>query len=595
MTAVSILKRSLVLPATLASVLVLPLLLPACTVYPDGTGGVYVTGNNVQVPSLYGLDANAAAYRLRQYRLYRGEVRYTDSRRVRQVVVAQNPEAGTPVPAWSYVSYTLGPESAVPSHPHTLTVPNLAGMTEEQVEAALERAGLVLGGVSWQPAAQAWGTVISQNPRAGTAVRRGAEVSVAFSSGPQTQTLEVPLVLRMELEDAKDRLARHGLHLGEVNYTYSSGVGEGTVLSQEPAAGRFVPQGTAVDLTVARRRHSRVIAVPNLVGLSRFKAEHHLEFLGLRLGAVREEAATDVPEGEVVSQSPAPGIPVPRGTEVSIRVAGRNVAVAVPNVVGTTVEAAKRILLASGLDLGSVGKQRVSGRAGRILNQNPRAGSRVARGSRVNIVVAVAPAGRAVPSVIGYSLDEARRILEREGFRTGSLSRTDPGPGGAENNTVLSQDPAAGTHRSANSPVNLTIAWHERQSVRVPRVRGRRYREALEVLSSHRLKVGRVDHRETSHSHVGRILQQDPSPNSRVWEGTAVHLVVGVEKKKKMVLVPPCLLLSESKAVDVIKSKGLKPKVQEVGGIPRGRVIFQFPPPGTPVEKGSEVRIQVAK
>ncbi len=69
------------------------------------------------------------------------------------------------------------------------TVPDLAGMTAQQAKSALDQAGLKLKS-SGNPAADA--TVESQNPAAGTAVKRGTEVTVTYKNAPGPGGVVVP-------------------------------------------------------------------------------------------------------------------------------------------------------------------------------------------------------------------------------------------------------------------------------------------------------------------------------------------------------------------------------------------------------------------
>jgi beta-lactam-binding protein with PASTA domain len=555
--------------------------------------GVIVTGGNVQVPSLIGLDGRSAAHRLRQYRLNAGEVRYTADRRLAQVVVAQNPPAGTQVAVGSYVSYTLGLQGAPP--PQETIVPNLVGMSEDQAKAALQRIGLTLGPVEWKHASQASGTVISQNPVSNSRVAPGAPVSFVLSAGPEIRMIPVPSVVGLALASAELQLTTFGLRVGTISKAFSDRVPVNSVISQDPQAGARIEEGGAVNLVIAAQRPRPRVRVPNLVGLQKNQAIEMLRRSGLSVGTIEAVPSAAHPVGQVMEQVPAARTNVFRGSAVNLTVSDGPRMVLVPNLVNMTIQAATQVLQNAGLHLGTVGKQIVPGGTGLILNHNPGAGYRVAEGTAVNVTLGVAPAGLPVPGVIGLSLDQARTSLTQAGLQMGTITRRDPGPAAIENNTVLDQSPATGSYLPRGGRGNVTIAWHDPKSVRVPNLRGLRYRDAIQQLSNKRLKVGRVDHRTVTGAQVGKVSDQNPSANTRVWEGTSVNLVVGVKKREKLVHVPACLLLSENRAVKLIKSKGLVPKVNKVAGIPRGRVIFQFPPPATPVKRGSEVRIHVTR
>ena len=66
----------------------------------------------------------------------------------------------------------------------TVAVPNLIGQTRGEASSTLNAAGLQLGSVTEEPAAQAAGTVIRSDPGAGTDVERNSQVNLVLSTGP---------------------------------------------------------------------------------------------------------------------------------------------------------------------------------------------------------------------------------------------------------------------------------------------------------------------------------------------------------------------------------------------------------------------------
>ena len=72
----------------------------------------------------------------------------------------------------------------VSSGADTVSVPRLIGQTRDEARATLEAAGLQLGQVTEEPAAQAAGTVIRSDPPASTDWARGDQVDIVLSTGP---------------------------------------------------------------------------------------------------------------------------------------------------------------------------------------------------------------------------------------------------------------------------------------------------------------------------------------------------------------------------------------------------------------------------
>jgi|CXWL01.1.fsa_nt_gi beta-lactam-binding protein with PASTA domain len=159
-------------------------------------------------------------------------------------VISQNPAAGAGVASGSAV------DLVVSSGPALITVPNVVDQPQVAAETAITGAGLVVGTVTPQssntvPA----GSVISQNPAVGTSVASGTGVDLVVSSGPALIT--VPNVIGQTQAAADTALTTAGLVVGTVTTASSATVPNGSVISQNPAAGAGVASGSAVDLVVS--------------------------------------------------------------------------------------------------------------------------------------------------------------------------------------------------------------------------------------------------------------------------------------------------------------------------------------------------------
>jgi serine/threonine-protein kinase len=92
-------------------------------------------------------------------------------------VISQNPGAGTTVVAGSAISLVVstGP----------VAVPNVVNMTEAAATTAISFAGLAVGTINRESSASVpSGSVIRQNPAAGTNVAAGSAVALVISTGP---------------------------------------------------------------------------------------------------------------------------------------------------------------------------------------------------------------------------------------------------------------------------------------------------------------------------------------------------------------------------------------------------------------------------
>ena len=126
--------------------------------------------------------------------------------------------------------------------------------------------------------------------------------------------------------------------------------------------------------------------------------------------------------------------------------------VTVPNVVGSSEADAVATLGDAKLD--STATTAASGTdAGIVIAQDPTAGTEVAEGSTVTIVVSSGPAKVTVPDVVG--LDEKTaiaRLTEARFSPSVATKQTSTGVG-----TVLSQDPAGGTQADPGTSVTIVV------------------------------------------------------------------------------------------------------------------------------------------
>ena len=134
-----------------------------------------------------------------------------------------------------------------------IAVPNLMGMTEEGAVTSLKQAGLKVGTVvSEQSDKGPAGTVIAQDPAAGTKIAEGSLVALTLSGGASpspSPSVEVPDVLGLQQADAAQKLTAAGLAVVVVSEPSLTAAGE--VVSQAPTGGVIAARGTTVTITVS--------------------------------------------------------------------------------------------------------------------------------------------------------------------------------------------------------------------------------------------------------------------------------------------------------------------------------------------------------
>ena len=183
-------------------------------------------------------------------------------------------------------------------------VPELVGLSELQAERALAEEQLRLSKASeqWSPDVPR-GFVMSQDPPAGSTVKRGRRVSVIVSLGAQGTS--VPLVTGETMRQAQAVIEGAGLRVGRVARAWSDEVGRDLVLGSDPPGETLVDQETAVNLLVSLGPTPRSYVLPDLRGQEATTVARSLREEGFAV-ALREGGPRS-PDGAVSDQQPAPG------------------------------------------------------------------------------------------------------------------------------------------------------------------------------------------------------------------------------------------------------------------------------------------------
>jgi serine/threonine-protein kinase len=166
-----------------------------------------------------------------------------------------------------------------------------------------------------------------------------------------------------------------------------------------------------------------------------------------------------VARGEVIGTSPEGGTSVRRGTTVTLIVSRGRERVAVPDVVGQTQADAEAALQNAGLAASVSQREDGTVAAGTVLAQDPAAGTSVALGRTVALVVATAPAAVPVPGVIDQAEDDAVAALEDAGFRVRVRATDADTP--EEDGVVTDQNPDPDTAAAPGSRVTITVGRFE--------------------------------------------------------------------------------------------------------------------------------------
>jgi serine/threonine-protein kinase len=229
--------------------------------------------------------------------------------------------------------------------------------------------------------------VIDQDPNAEEKADKGSTVTLEVSDGPGT--VRIPTVRGLTQAQAIKQLNKADIKV-TVDQRSSSDIEKGLAIRTVPPAGDVVDRGERIQLLVSSGPEQ--IEVPDVTGLSRDSAEQLITDAGLEPAV--EESESDKPENEVISQNPAGGTKVDRGSRVTITVSKGIEKVEVPNVEGLSPRDATASLRSAGLVVVQR-KQDVtdSSQDGVVIDQHPPPGSQIDKGKQVVIVVGVLISG----------------------------------------------------------------------------------------------------------------------------------------------------------------------------------------------------------
>ncbi|WP_407541184.1 PASTA domain-containing protein [Deinococcus radiomollis] len=163
------------------------------------------------------------------------------------------------------------------------------------------------------------GTVIAQDPPAGTSLPAGRQVTLTVNNPPP---LQVPRLDDLSADQVAVALAENRLTRGQVltvDGTFS-GTPKGRVIAQLPAPGATAQRGDPVTLLISGGVGSKQTWLPPLTGLSFDDARDLVRRAGLVVSSVKRQDSS-ARENTVLTQSPAPYAKVDVGSPVTLTVA----------------------------------------------------------------------------------------------------------------------------------------------------------------------------------------------------------------------------------------------------------------------------------
>ncbi|MFC4530975.1 Stk1 family PASTA domain-containing Ser/Thr kinase [Sphaerisporangium dianthi] len=215
--------------------------------------------------------------------------------------------------------------------------------------------------------------------------------------------------------------------------------------------GAFIGIGYAFLSSDGGQEAATQVSIPLVKNQTEDAAKAKLESLGLKVEVV-QEFNSDVDKGTVIGTEPAAGQQVAKGATVQLKVSKGVKQVAVPDVIGSTVEEATQTLEAGKLNVQVVSVVSAKEQE-KVFQTKPAAGEKVDEGAIVKIYVPKTQTD--VPDVTGQTVKDATATLKGAGFkvRVNEQTSTDVPQG-----SVISQSPRPGSKLTPGMTITLVVS-----------------------------------------------------------------------------------------------------------------------------------------
>lgn len=269
----------------------------------------------------------------------------------------------------------------------------------------------------------------------------------------------VPNVVGATQSEALTELQQAGFRV-EVRNEASDEFEEGRVIRTEPGPETMLPNGSLVFVYVSAGTEPGV--VPTLVGLTEEEATLAIEEAGFELGTVTTRPDAEAPAGEVIEQSPVAGVELTPGAAINIVVSEGPEDFALPDLEGLADDDALSQLSDLGLEWTITTETSTEFEAETVIRTDPVAGSLVAPGDTITVVVSRGPPPVTVPDVFGTTIDAATTTLNQVGLlieveENTTIPVDDPNL----HQRIVQQNPSAGTQVQAGITVVVTLGRFE--------------------------------------------------------------------------------------------------------------------------------------
>lgn len=264
--------------------------------------------------------------------------------------------------------------------------------------------------------------------------------------------IEVPDLLGMTEDEAAEALKKQNLGYKVIGTESSSKYAEGQVCNQSPKSGKKVTENSTIKITISSGEGSK--SIPNVIGATEADATNSLQAAGYKVNVSYGHSST-VAAGQVISQSPDSSQKGQAGDTITISVSQGPDEIDMPNVVGSTKDAAVAELQSKGFTV-TINEEDKPEAAGTVVGQNPVAGTKLSSGSAVIIAISTGHVQVTAPDVRGMDPKTAVDTLKAAGFN-GEMKQELRDEAEGENGKVISTTLIPGTQYPSNTGITIYV------------------------------------------------------------------------------------------------------------------------------------------
>lgn len=201
------------------------------------------------------------------------------------------------------------------------------------------------------------------------------------------------------------------------------------------------------------------VVVPDIVGKDINEANKELDKLKLSMDVKEKQFSDEFEKDEIIFQEPGKGQKVKEGRHIEVILSLGSEKIKVPDVEGKELADAEIIIRNEGFEIGKVDKTYDDKyKEGFIISQEPRAGTRVAKNSKIDLMVSKGPTPDKIsmPNLIGLTLEEAQKQIQDSKLVLGEVTKKDSSDYYADQ--VIDQDTKPEVMVDEGTTVNLVVS-----------------------------------------------------------------------------------------------------------------------------------------